>query len=757
MDSVKGQLTLRGIVIGCVGCAIITAASVYTALKMGALPWPIVFAAIISLFFLKALGHGKASLNEANVTHTVMSAGAMVAGGLAFTIPGIWMLGYADKVGWFEMLLVAVSGVIMGLVCTALLRRHFIEDSELEYPIGEAAAQTLIAGDSGGKTGWKLFGSMGFAGAFTALRDFFGVIPAMLFGNAAVPGVAFGIYLSPMLLAVGFLVGTGAVVVWFVGALLANFGIIMGVMMGAGLGVIFKNILPKAWRMLRDARSSNAFGLTAASTMDAPASGAKDGRLRIGSFRLTAGLAALAVAAVALIVCFGLQLGPVPAVIVVLLAFVATAMSAQSVGQTGIDPMEIFGLIVLLAVAAVSSVPQVQLFFVAGIVAVACGLAGDVMNDFHAGHVLGTSPKAQWIGQAIGAVLGALVAVAVMAILVSAYGPESFGPTASFVSAQASVVATMVSGIPSVPAFAIGLAAGFVLYLLNFPAMMLGLGIYLPFYMSLTAFLGAMAKVAYDAVCKLRRKGLSPEAAAEKEKAQGETGLVVSSGLLGGESIVGVLVAIAAASPETDGLSGDSVRFGRQLPQSGEEWLVVQGAYGEHVRRSRARARQAPNDTSRFIVPRNSILIEELDEATRVRHVFAREPHDRHAVKGELSLSVLFVGKDAHRCPAAAQRRVLVLLHPIELADNPAAVQPRPEEVDAIRTPSIERPRQSHLKLGKREAMLDHRGARDGFATAFATGISVVHRPHGMCRSFEIAADAPNMGNERACPAPTEA
>ena len=70
----------------------------------------------------------------------------------------------------------------------------------------------------------------------------------------------------------------------------------------------------------------------------------------------------------------------------------------------------------------------------------------------------------------------------------------------------------------------------------------------------------------------------------------------------------------------------------------------MQGAYGEHVRRSRARARQAPNDTSRFIVPRNSILIEELDEATRVRHVFAREPHDRHAVKGELSLSVLFVG-----------------------------------------------------------------------------------------------------------------
>ncbi|MEA5019685.1 MAG: OPT/YSL family transporter [Gordonibacter sp.] len=562
MDSVKGQLTLRGILIGCVGCVIITAASVYTALKMGALPWPIVFAAIISLFFLKALGRGKASLNEANVTHTVMSAGAMVAGGLAFTIPGIWMLGFADQVGWLEMLAVAVSGVILGLICTAVLRRHFIEDADLQYPIGEAAAQTLIAGNAGGKVGLKLFGSMGLAGLYTALRDFFGIIPAMFLSNISIPGVAFGIYNSPMLLAVGFLVGTGAVVVWFGGALFANFGIIvggstvglwdistgqgivsslgMGVMMGAGLGVIFKNILPKAIKMLKDTKGSIALG-TPADASNLPVTGGNRRRMRI-----SAGLAACGVASAALLICFGLQLGPIPALIVVALTWVATAMSAQSVGQTGIDPMEIFGLIVLLAVAAVCNVPQVQLFFVAGIVAVACGLAGDVMNDFHAGHVIGTSPKAQWVGQAIGAVLGAIVAVAVMAILVGAYGPESFGPQGSFVAAQASVVATMVSGVPSVPSFALGLTAGFVLYLLGFPAMMLGLGIYLPFYLSFSAFLGAMAKVVYDFICKQRRAKLSPEEAEAKEKTQNETGLIVSSGVLGGESVIGVLVALAA-------------------------------------------------------------------------------------------------------------------------------------------------------------------------------------------------------------------
>ncbi|MBS6974852.1 MULTISPECIES: OPT/YSL family transporter [Gordonibacter] len=566
MQALKGQLTLRGVAIGCVGCAIITAASAYTALKMGALPWPIIFAAIISLFFLKALGH--TNLSEANVTHTVMSAGAMVAGGLAFTIPGAWMLGHATEIDWFQMLAVALAGVVLGLVCTALLRRHFIEDAELEYPIGQAAAQTLVAGDSGGSTGKKLFGAMGLAGLFTALRDGLGAIPSLLFGNVALPGVAFGVYLSPMLLAVGFLVGTGAVAVWFAGALIGNFGIVvggtaaglwdvaaaqgivsslgMGVMMGCGVGVIAKNILPKAVSLVRDTRGSVAVARVEAASPTAADEAAAPGARR--RRRLTAGLAALAVAAVALLACFALGLGAVPSVIVVLLAFVTCAMSAQSVGQTGIDPMEIFGLIVLLAVAALSDVAQVQLFFVAGVVAVACGLAGDIMNDFKAGHVLGTDPRAQWIGQAVGGVLGAVVAVAVMAVLLAAYGPDAFGLQGTFVAAQASVVATMVAGIPSVPAFLVGLAVGFALYLLGAPAMMLGLGIYLPFYMSLTAFLGAMAKMAYDAVCARRRAKLPPDEAATRLKAQDETGLVVASGLLGGESVVGVVIALAAVA-----------------------------------------------------------------------------------------------------------------------------------------------------------------------------------------------------------------
>ena len=550
--SLRGQISAAGIIIGCIGCVIITASSVYTALKMGALPWPTIFTSITALVLLRALG--RSSLNEANVTQIIMSAGSMVAGGLAFTVPGLWMLGMADQVSWVEMLGVALAGTLLGLVCTALIRRRFVEDSGLEYPIGTAAAETLMASRAGGKTGRKLFGSMALAGIWCALRDLAGAIPAMLCA-LPIPGVAFGIYNSPMLLSVGFLVGGAAVAFWLAGGLVANLGIIvggtaagawdvataqgivqslgMGLMMGSGLGVVLRDILPKAMAHLRGAGAGNGSAREAAPIRDR-------------------GVLALLVAAAALLICLVLGVSPVLCVAVVALAFVTTVMSAQSVGQTGIDPMEIFGLIVLLAIAALGESDQVKLFFIAGVVAVACGLAGDVMSDFKTGHILGTDPRAMWVGQAVGALLGAVVSVAVMAALLKAYGPESFGPGKLFVSAQASVVATMVSGVPSTGAFLLGLAGGVVLYCLGIPSMMLGLGVYLPFYMTITAALGACVKWAYDRIATRRdaaRRGTGHGAVdGEAETTHEESGIIIASGVLGGESIVGVIIALMSVA-----------------------------------------------------------------------------------------------------------------------------------------------------------------------------------------------------------------
>ncbi len=386
MNSIKGQLSVRGVIIGCVGCAIITASSVYVALKMGALPWPIIFAAILSLFLLKVVSRGKSTLNEANVTHTIMSSGAMVAGGLAFTIPGAWMLGLGDDISWVQLIMIAVCGSALGLIGSIALRRHFIEDAKLEYPIGEAAAKTLEAGDTGGNTGKKLFGAMAFGGVFALLRDALGIIPRMLC-QLPIPGVTFGIYCSPMMLAVGFLVGTGAVVIWFAGAVLGNFGIIvggtalgfwdtdtatqivsclgMGCMMGCGVAVIVKDIIPKGCKLIKDSMRRNSeesklLGLTAQSAKTATcmnfASGCSQAHESDVAFEVTKKPLRAAVVTIFVITCIAiaatllLGLPPIVSVVVVACAFVACAMSAQSVGQTGIDPMEIFGLIVLLLV-----------------------------------------------------------------------------------------------------------------------------------------------------------------------------------------------------------------------------------------------------------------------------------------------------------------------------------------------------------------------------------------------------------------------
>lgn len=552
----RGQISAAGILIGCIGCVIITASSVYTALKMGALPWPTIFTSITALVLLRAAG--RTSLNEANVTQIIMSAGSMVAGGLAFTIPGVWMLGLGAELSWIEIGGVALAGTLLGLVCTALIRRRFVEESDLEYPIGTAAAETLMASRAGGATGKRLFGSMAAAGIWCALRDLAGVIPAMI-GALPIPGVAFGIYNSPMLLSVGFLVGGAAVAFWLAGGLIANFGIIvggsaaglwdvasaqgivsslgMGLMMGSGIGVVVRDILPAAFRSAHNGRRDD-------DRASAPAR---------AFGKLDRSVLALLVAAAALLVCLVLGLSPIACAVAVALAFVTTIMSAQSVGQTGIDPMEIFGLIVLLVIAALGESDQVRLFFVAGVVAVACGLAGDVMSDFKTGKIIGTDPRAMWIGQAIGALIGCAVSVAVMCALLNAYGADAFGPGKLFVSAQASVVATMVSGIPSVSAFALGLVAGVALYCLGIPSMMLGLGVYLPFYMTLSASLGAAVKIAYDRVASIQNARANGDATTNAntgtdETSHEETGIIVASGVLGGESIVGVIIALASVA-----------------------------------------------------------------------------------------------------------------------------------------------------------------------------------------------------------------
>lgn len=537
-SSFREQLTLRGMIIGSLGAVILTMSSMYVALKLGALPWPIIFVALVSMFFLKLLGN--TNINEINVTHTAMSAGAMTAGAMAFTLPGIFILNPQADLNLLKLIFIVLGGVLLGLIFTALIRNYFVVTRQLPYPMGQAAAETLIAGDEGGKKSAALFLSMAAAGLFTFFRDGLPLIrlkplfPAAFLNQKLMGyGSLTGIWLSPMLIAVGYVIGPVFVGVWFLGAIIGDFGILVGgnalglwdtataaavksslgigLMVGTGIGIIVKGILPKAKEIFGPMFSKKTLGQGFISLRWAPV--------------LMVLLAALFTA-----VC---GMGPVASIITIFGVWLATAMSAQMVGQTGINPMEVFGIIVLLAAKAVSSIGQTEAFFVAAVVAVGCGLAGDVMNDFKAGHILKSDPKAQWIAQCIGGIVGAFVSVGVFYVILTAYGTDIFGPEKMFAAPQAGAVAAMVGGIPHLTSFLIGLGAGCLLYLLNFPVMTLGLGVYLPFYLSLTAFIGGVLKFIFKW---------------EKKKNAGEDrGLIIASGLLGGEAVVGVLLALVQA------------------------------------------------------------------------------------------------------------------------------------------------------------------------------------------------------------------
>ena len=530
-SSFKEQFTVRAITIGVIGSIVLTCSSMFVALKASSLPWPIMFVALVSLFALKAMGN--TNVNEINVAHTCMSAGSMVAGGLAFTIPGIFILNNDAEFNVVQVMLVTVGGTILGLIFTSLIRKHFVVDADMPYAMGQAAAEVVVVGDEGGKQTGALAGSFAVAGIWTFLRDGLAKVPAMWnFGFMQQYGSSGGLWWSPMMIAVGFLIGPATIFVWFLGAVIGDFVILMGGqmsglldaaaasgiksslglgwMVGVGLAITAKEIIPRARNIF-----GGMFNKGQASDAIVP--------MRWAPF---------VILILAVLFIFVLDL-PVLAVIITLLGvWLTTAMSSQCVGQSGINPMEVFGIFVMAIAKVACSLEVTQAVFVAAIVAIAAGLTGDVMNDFKSGSILHSDPKAQWYGEFIGGVIGAVVAVGVMLVLVSAYGGSVFG-SEMFPAAQAAAVASVVGGIANVPVFFGGLIASIVIYFITPRFTMLGLGIYLPFYLSLTACLGGFIRFVVEKA--------APKFAA------GSTGNVIASGLLAGEGFLGVVIALYQA------------------------------------------------------------------------------------------------------------------------------------------------------------------------------------------------------------------
>ena len=524
MDTSRNPITVRGLAVGIIGLIIITASSMYVALRMGALPWPTVFVTVVSMAIL---GKAKNStLEEINCTHTLMSAGAMVAGGLAFTLPGLWMLDSEAELSLFQIAVIAVTGALLGTFFTMIFRHTLIEKEKLPYPMGEAAYNTLIAGKEG-KGAPILFSSLTLSAVFTFIRDGLGKIPAILtvFGGSTVfPSLA--VWVSPMALGIGAIIGPVLALMWFLGTVIGYFiltpiglasgffasmadadsfrsSLGIGLMIGTGIGVAIKAVIT----LIRRGRKSGGSSIR----------------------RLIVPAAVFSVFAIIILALFT-EITIPEGILLILGVYLTTYLSAMLTGQTGINPMEIFAILVLLAASVLFSPTIGAAFSIAGVTAVACGLTGDVMNDLRSGSRIGTRPRYQIIAEGIGGVIGAIVAAVALQVLATSMG--GFG-TEALPAPQAAAVAAMAGGLDNPTAFAIGTAIGIILFLTGLPSATFGLGVYLPTYISSAMALGAVIMEA------AKRLG------GNRDKSQ-ENAALISSGLLGGEGITGVIIAIAS-------------------------------------------------------------------------------------------------------------------------------------------------------------------------------------------------------------------
>ena len=529
----KLNITFPAVFIGIVGAILVSASSFYIVLKFGALPWPTIMVTLLSMITLKFFK--RTDNKEITITHTIMSAGSMVAGGVAFTVPAYIILGgKLSDINQYLLCITILLGSIAGSFLSYIFRSKLIEEEKLEFPIGEAAYNLVKSGENTENIRYVAFGTL-FSSVIALFRDFSfskgkpPFIPALL----SLKNGLLSLYVSPLLVGIGYVLGFVNTFVWFLGGAvivfigeplakifkLNDFAIMknsfgMGFMIGIGIAVILKIIF------------SNK---------------SKNEKNNQNIFKKLSFLSIFSMIVIILIYKLSIFL----ALVLILISILCTIIAGYSTGKTGVNPMEIYAIITILLISFLNKIlnglnifgikfsadlTTLTLFLLACIIAVACGLSGDILNDFKSGYRMNVNPKDQLIGELIGSIVSSFVITFLFFVFFRIY--KNIGPVENtdLIALQASIVATVINGIPFLGIFFAGLIFGMVLSLLNLPVLTFGIGIYVPFYLTSTVFLGGLISYFANRHSKKLHSNL----------------LLLSNGLMSGEAIVGVILSVAA-------------------------------------------------------------------------------------------------------------------------------------------------------------------------------------------------------------------
>ena len=567
------EITGRGIALGIALALILGAANAYLGLYAGLTVSASIPAAVISMAILRILGGS--TILENNVVQTIASAGEAVAAGAIFTFPALVILGGVRTLPYVEVTALCVVGATMGALMVVFLRRAYIVEERLPFPEGVACAQVLRAGDAQANVRPLVAGGL-ISAALKALQDVAGVIPgavsgARWVGSAAVAG---SLDISAALLGIGYIIGiriaalvfAGGAFAWLVAIpVLTAFHPAHGNGDAAatasqlwssqvrylGVGAMLTGGVVTLWRLRSRIASAIADSIRIVrSTQAAVATAREDTDL---SPRAVLTAVALCVPVI-FAICLGLSgqvaLSAALALILTLICFFATAIAGYLTGIVGASNNPVSGVtvIVLLAVALILKLAGVsqsvgpQLAILSGaIVCTAAAMAGDSTHDLATGYHVGATPRSLEISVLVGAIASSFLMAPILNLLIAGYGIAGT-PTAragALAAPQAFLMAKVTQGVfrGGLPlgTIAAGAALAAILgfsdrYLERIgskwrtPIMPAAIGLYLPFGLSVTIFIGALAHSLFG-----------PEDAAESGP-----GILLAAGLVAGEALMGV-------------------------------------------------------------------------------------------------------------------------------------------------------------------------------------------------------------------------
>ena len=585
------ELNLRVIVLGLLLSVVMGSANVYLGLKAGMTVSASIPAAVLGMLALKYFSRMSGTSNsilEANQIQTAASAGESLAAGIIFTMPALILIGVWQSFDMYLTTVIAFTGGLLGILFMIPMRQVFIVKNEdnLQYPEGLACASVLEAGqdDAESDSATSIIKGALVGGAFKGLISFAGVLKgnletAMLSGSRI---FFFGSDISPALLAVGFIVRLNVAVLifiggsigWLIGIPLLGGGldyishpadgawalwstkiryIGVGAMVIGGMASIFKvrKGLVDAIKILRKSQINSDQNNTPLNEQNISAK----------AINIFSVIAIVLVGGVYFYITNNAAIAAITTIIMIVMAFFFTAVASYIVGLVGNSNSPVSGMTItavlftggMLYIFGFSGTEgMIATLGVAAIVCCAACTSGDVCNDLKTGQIVGATPYRQQTMQIAGVAVASLVMAPIMQLL-HENTPGGIGGR-ELAAPQAGLFASLAKGffgdgVLPWNMVLIGCTLGIVILIIdsileskgsNFRLhlMPVAVGIYLPFGLSTPILIGGV--MAHFILSENKTKG-EPDNILQR-------GILLSSGLIAGESLMGILLAFIAGA-----------------------------------------------------------------------------------------------------------------------------------------------------------------------------------------------------------------